>query len=76
MVDLAIRGGTVVDGSGAPAMVADMGVADGRVAEIGDRVTAPEEIDATGRLVVPGFLDIRTHYDPQVLWDPALTPSS
>ena len=49
--------------------------ADGRIVEIGDRVTAPEEIDASGRLVVPGFVDIHTHYDPQALWDPELSPS-
>ena len=75
MTDLAVRGGTVVDGSGAPAFRADVGIADGRIVEIGDRVTAREEIDAAGRLVVPGFVDIHTHYDPQVLWDPELSPS-
>ena len=72
---IAIRGGSVIDGTGAPLRRADVGIADGRVVEIGDRVTAPREIDATGRIVTPGFVDIHTHYDPQVLWDPSLSPS-
>jgi N-acyl-D-aspartate/D-glutamate deacylase len=76
MLDLCVRGGTVVDGTGRPAYVADVGIADGRIVEIGDRIPARREIDATGRLVTPGFLDIHTHYDPQVLWDRDLTPSS
>lgn len=75
MTDVAIRGGTVVDGSGAPSFTADIGITDGRIVEIGDRVDAREEIDASGRLVVPGFVDIHTHYDPQALWDPELSPS-
>ena len=74
-VQIAIRGGSVIDGTGAPTRRADIGVADGRVVEISDRVTAPREIDATGRIVAPGFVDIHTHYDPQVLWDPSLSPS-
>jgi N-acyl-D-aspartate/D-glutamate deacylase len=74
-VELAIRGGTVVDGTGAPARRADVGIEDGRVVEIADAVDGRAEIDASGRLVVPGFLDIHTHYDPQVLWDPQLSPS-
>ncbi len=76
MVELAIRGGTIVDGTGAPPRQGDVGIADGRIVEVGDRVVAPREIDASGLLVAPGFLDIHTHYDPQVLWDRALTPSS
>jgi N-acyl-D-aspartate/D-glutamate deacylase len=75
-VDLAIRGGTVVDGTGAPGFPADIGISDGRVALIDSRVQATDEIDATGRLVVPGFVDVHTHYDAQALWDPALSPSS
>jgi N-acyl-D-amino-acid deacylase len=74
--ELAIRGGTVVDGTGGAPRRADVGIAGGRIVEVADRVTADREIDASGGLVVPGFLDIHTHYDPQVLWDPALTPSS
>ncbi len=76
MADLAIRGGSLIDGTGAPARLADIGITEGVIVEIGERITAPEEIDAGDRLVTPGFLDIHTHYDPQVLWDPELTPSS
>jgi len=74
--EIALRGGTLVDGSGAPARRADVGISGGRVAEIGPRVAGAREIDASGRLVAPGFIDLHTHYDPQVLWDPQLTPSS
>jgi N-acyl-D-aspartate/D-glutamate deacylase len=73
--ELSIRGGTVVDGTGSPAFRADVGITDGRVVEIGDEVRGDRQIDAAGRLVVPGFIDIHTHYDPQVLWDPWLSPS-
>jgi len=73
---LAIRGGTVVDGTGSSPYRADVGIADGRVVEIAPQVRGHREIDASARLVVPGFIDIHTHYDPQVLWDSALTPSS
>ncbi len=76
MLELCVRGGTVVDGTGRPAYIADVGIADGRIVEIGDRIAARVEIDAVGRLVTPGFIDIHTHYDPQVLWDGDLTPSS
>jgi N-acyl-D-aspartate/D-glutamate deacylase len=75
-LELAIRGGMLIDGSGAPARRADLGVAGGRIAEIAPSVRAARELDASGRIVVPGFLDIHTHYDPAVLWDPWLTPSS
>lgn len=74
--ELAIRGGTVVDGSGSPGVRADLGIAGGRIVEIAEKVTAPREIDASGRIVAPGFVDMHTHYDPQVLWDRDLTPSS
>src|SRR5262245_4029981 len=74
--EIAVRGGTLVDGSGAPARRADVGISGGRITEIGPRVTGAREIDASGRLVAPGFIDLHTHYDPQVLWDPQLTPSS
>jgi N-acyl-D-amino-acid deacylase len=76
MLELCVRGGTVVDGTGRPAYRADVGIAGGRIVEIGDHLTARVEIDAMGRLVTPGFIDIHTHYDPQVLWDQDLTPSS
>jgi N-acyl-D-aspartate/D-glutamate deacylase len=76
MHEIAIRGGTLVDGTGAPSRQADIGIARGRIVEIAARVEATREIDASGKLVAPGFIDIHTHYDPQVMWDPDLTPSS
>jgi N-acyl-D-amino-acid deacylase len=73
--DLVIRGGTIVDGTGAPARVADVAVRDGRIVGLGDGLHGTTEIDARGRLVTPGFFDIHTHYDAQVFWDAALTSS-
>ncbi len=75
MEDIAIRGGTLVDGTGAAGRRADVLVRDGRVAEIGEGLRAEHELDASGCVVAPGFIDIHTHYDAQVFWDPALTPS-
>jgi len=77
MLDKLIRGGSVVDGTGAPARTADVGVRDGRIVAVG-RVDEParETIDADGLLVTPGWVDIHTHYDGQVTWDATLTPSS
>ncbi len=74
--DTIVRGGTVVDGTGAPARTADVAVRDGVVVEVG-RVdgTAREVIDADGALVTPGFVDVHSHYDGQLLWDDALEPS-
>jgi N-acyl-D-aspartate/D-glutamate deacylase len=74
--DLVIRGGNVVDGTGAPMRSADVAIDDGVVVEVG-RVPgrAAQQIDADGALVTPGFVDIHTHYDGQVTWDPLLTPS-
>ena len=76
MHDLVIRGGTVVDGTGAPARTADVAVTDGIVTEVG-RVDGParDEIDADGALVTPGFVDVHTHYDGQATWDALLSPS-
>jgi N-acyl-D-aspartate/D-glutamate deacylase len=75
--DLVIRGGTVVDGTGAPPRTADVAVRDGVVTEVG-RVdgAAARLVDATGALVTPGFVDIHTHYDGQATWDDRLVPSS
>ena len=76
MNDLNIVGGRVVDGSGAPVRSADIGVRDGRIVEVGSVSRATRTIDADGALVTPGFVDVHTHYDAQVSWDPWLTPSS
>ncbi len=76
MHDLVIRGGTVVDGTGAPARTADVAVTDGLITEVGAvDGRARREIDADGLLVTPGFVDIHTHFDGQVTWDADLTPS-
>ena len=76
MFDTLIRGGRIVDGTGRPARSADIGIEDGHIAAIGSlRETARETIDADGALVTPGFIDVHTHYDGQVLWDDRLDPS-
>ncbi len=74
--ELVIRGGTVVDGTGGPGHPSEVAVADGRIVEIGSGLSGRRELDATGCVVAPGFIDIHTHYDAQVFWDPALRPSS
>ena len=75
--DIVIRGGEVIDGTGAARRRADVAIKNGRISEIGTRLdsTGARELDATGQIVAPGFIDIHTHYDAQVFWDPALTPS-
>jgi N-acyl-D-aspartate/D-glutamate deacylase len=75
--DLVIRSGTVVDGTGAPARTADVAVTDGRISQVG-RVegSGARDVDADGALVIPGFVDIHSHYDGQATWDERLAPSS
>jgi N-acyl-D-amino-acid deacylase len=78
MFDLLIRGGTVVDGTGAQARTADVAVSDGRIAAVDHlgAAAAKRTIDADGLLVTPGWVDIHTHYDGQATWDEVLAPSS
>lgn len=73
--DIVVRGGRVIDGTGAPAFHADVAITGGVISEIGPRLDGARVVDAGGLVVAPGFIDIHTHYDAQVLWDPALTPS-
>jgi N-acyl-D-aspartate/D-glutamate deacylase len=74
--DIVIRGGTVIDGTGRPGYAADVAVSGGVISEIGPNLSGARELDASGAVVSPGFIDIHSHYDAQVFWDPALTPSS
>jgi N-acyl-D-amino-acid deacylase len=76
MHDLLIRGGTLVDGTGSAAREADVAISDGRISAVGrDLGAARETLDARGKLVLPGFVDIHTHYDGQATWDSLLSPS-
>src|SRR6059058_1314585 len=75
--DLVIRGGNIADGKGGDLFEADIAIKDGRITEVGKvSARAKEEIDARGKLVAPGFVDIHTHYDGQVTWSQDITPSS
>ena len=77
MYDLVIRGGTIVDGSGGAEFIADVAIVGDKIAAIGpDLANGKEEIDASGKVVAPGFVDIHTHYDGQATWDPEMAPSS
>src|SRR3954470_2926715 len=74
--DLIIRGGTVYDGTASEGRRADVAIADGVIAEIAPDIKGERELDGSGCAVTPGFIDIHTHYDAQVFWDPQLRPSS
>src|SRR5207237_8514528 len=78
MHDPPVRGGTLVDGTGAPARTADVAVDGGRVTEVGRLAgaAAKRTIDADGLLVTPGFVDVHTHYDGQATWDDVLAPTA
>lgn len=74
--DIVIRGGTVIDGTGAPGVAADVAVTGDTITAVGEGLRGRRELDAAGQVVTPGFIDIHTHYDAQVFWDPSLTPSA
>src|SRR5580698_5989373 len=77
MLDYVIRSGTVIDGTGEPGRLADIGIRDGRITEIGEITESGEtELDATGLFVAPGVVDPHTHYDAQLFWDPLASPSN
>ena len=76
MLDVLIKGGTLVDGTGADPRPGDLGIRDGAIVAMGEvDEAARETIDATGKVVCPGFVDVHTHYDAQAFWDGTLSPS-
>jgi N-acyl-D-aspartate/D-glutamate deacylase len=76
MHDIVIRGGTIVDGTGKASFTGDLAIADGRIAGVGGKQgPGKREIDASGLLVTPGWVDVHTHYDGQAMWDPLISPS-
>ncbi|NBU54698.1 MAG: amidohydrolase [Acidimicrobiia bacterium] len=72
---IVLTGGTIVDGTGRPGFRADLAIRGERIVAIGENLTGDTMIDVSGLVVAPGFIDIHTHYDAQVFWDPAMTPS-
>ena len=74
--DTVIRNGLIVDGTGTEGYQADIAVSGGVISEIGRGLEGRREIDASGQVVSPGFIDIHTHYDGQISWDTLLEPSS
>ena len=77
MHDMVIRGGKVYDGTGAEPVMADIAIDGDRITVVGAvAASGREEIDASGKIVTPGFVDVHTHFDGQVTWDPLLAPSS
>src|SRR5688500_9228232 len=74
--DLLVKNGTLIDGTGAPARRADVGIAGGKIVQVGNLSGARTTIDADGLALAPGFIDPHTHYDAQICWDGATTPSS
>ena len=77
MADVVIRGGTILDGLGGEPFEADLAIDGSKISEIGQNVPkGNEEIDATGKIVTPGFIDPHTHYDAQVTWSNSISPSS
>jgi N-acyl-D-aspartate/D-glutamate deacylase len=77
MLDIVIRNGRIVDGSGLPAFDGDLGIAKGRLVRVGGKLAAQarHEIDARGHVVAPGFIDPHTHFDAQLLWDAHARPA-
>jgi N-acyl-D-aspartate/D-glutamate deacylase len=76
VLDLLIRDAEIVDGTGAPARRGDVGISDGRIAAVGDiNDLAAKTVDAQGQTLAPGFVDLHTHYDAQLFWDPTASPS-
>src|SRR5947209_7128810 len=76
MLDLVLRGARIVDGSGAPAFDGAVGIRDGRIVSVGEGAEpARETVEAGGLALMPGIVDVHTHYDAQVTWDPTLSPS-
>src|SRR5258706_21770 len=76
MLDLLIRGATLLDGTGSPSRRCDVGVAGGKIAAVGEiKDAASKTVDADGLCLMPGIVDVHTHYDAQITWDPTLSPS-